>query len=87
MREGFGETLAVARPGLTVARQRTLRSTNAIKSLDRSVERYTESFKRWRGGEMIQLLVFAALLHGEERFRPLGGKSVRGGISVGKPAR
>ena len=38
-----------------------------------SVERYTRNFKRWRGGEMIQRWVSAALLDAERRFRRVRG--------------
>ena len=54
VREGFHETLAVARLGLTDTLHRTLRSTHAIENLNGSVQRHTRNVKRWRGGEMIQ---------------------------------
>ena len=73
MREGLTETLTVVRLGLTGALQRTLRSTNAIENLNASVERYTRNVKRWRGGEMIQRWVSAALLDAEQRFRRVRG--------------
>ena len=38
-----------------------------------TVERYTRNFKRWRGGEMIQRWVSAALLDAERRFRRVRG--------------
>ena len=38
-----------------------------------SVERYTRNVKRWRGGEMIQRWVSAALLEAEGRFRRVRG--------------
>ena len=73
VREGLAETLTVVRLGLTGALQRTLRSTNAIENLNGSVERYTRNVKRWRGGEMIQRWVSAALLDAERRFRRVRG--------------
>ena len=73
VREGLHETLTVVRLGLTGALQRTLRSTNAIENLNGSVERYTRNVKRWRGGEMIQRWVSAALLDAERRFRRVRG--------------
>ncbi len=73
VREGLTETLTVVRLGLTGALQRTLRSTNAIENLNASVERYTRNVKRWRGGEMIQRWVSAALLDAEQRFRRVRG--------------
>ena len=73
VREGLAETLTVVRLGLTGALQRTLRSTNAIENLNASVERYTRNVKRWRGGEMIQRWVSAALLDAERRFRRVRG--------------
>ena len=63
----------VVRLGLTGALHRTLRSTNAIENLNGSVERYTRNVKRWRGGEMIQRWVSAALLDAEQRFRRVRG--------------
>jgi len=73
VREGLTETLTVVRLGLTGALQRTVRSTNAIENLNGSVERYTRNVKRWRGGEMIQRWVSAALLDAEQRFRRVRG--------------
>ena len=73
VREGLHETLTVVRLGLTGALHRTLRSTNAIENLNGSVERYTRNVKRWRGGEMIQRWVSAALLDAEQRFRRVRG--------------
>ena len=73
VREGLPATLTVVRLGLTGALQRTLRSTNAIENLNGSVQRYTRNVKRWRGGEMIQRWVSAALLDAERRFRRVRG--------------
>lgn len=73
VREGLDETLTVVRLGLTGALRRTLRSTNAIESLNGSVGRYTRNVKRWRGGEMVQRWVSAALLDAEQRFRRVRG--------------
>ena len=73
VREGLEETLTVVRLGLTGALQRTVRSTNAIENLNGSVERFTRNVKRWRGGEMVQRWVSAALLDAEQRFRRLRG--------------
>ena len=70
---GLAETLTVVRLGLTGALQRTVRSTHAIENLNGSVERYTRNVKRWRGGEMIQRWVSAALLEAERRFRRVRG--------------
>ena len=49
-----------------------LRSTNAIGT---STARWsdTRNVKRWRGGEMIQRWVSAALLEAERRFRRVRG--------------
>ena len=73
VRQGLEETLTVIRLGLAGALHRTLRSTNAIENLNGSVERYTQNVKRWRGGEMIQRWVSAALLDAQRRFRRLRG--------------
>ena len=47
-----------------------MRST---KSLNGSVQCYTHNVERWRGGEMIQRWVSAALLNAEHRLRRLRG--------------
>ena len=73
MREGLHETLTVVRLSLTGALHLTLRLTNAIENLNGSVERCTRNVKRWRGGEMIQRWVSAALLDAERRFRRVRG--------------
>ena len=75
MREGLEETLTVTRLGLASALHRTLCSTNAIENLNGSVERYTRNVKRWRGAEMVQRWVSAALLDAERRFRRVRGFS------------
>ena len=69
MREGLQETPSVVRLGLSGSLQRTRRSTNPIENLNGSVQRHTRNFKRWRGGEMIQRWVSAALLDAERRLR------------------
>ena len=69
MREGLQETPTVVRLGLSGSLQRTRRSTNPIENLNGSVQRHTRNFKRWRGGEMIQRWVSAALLDAERRLR------------------
>ncbi len=61
------------RLGLTGALQRTLRTTNIIENLNRSVERYTRNVKRWRGGQMIQRWVASALVEAEPRFLRVRG--------------
>ena len=61
------------RLGLSGSLQRTRRSTNPIENLNGSVQRHTRNFKRWRGGEMIQRWVSAALLDAERRLRRVRG--------------
>ena len=73
VREGFEETLTVARLGLTGALQRTLRSTNLTENLNGLVERCIRNVKRWRGGEMIQRWISTARLDAERRFRRVRG--------------
>ena len=60
MREGLEETLTVGAPRPDRCLAATLRSANELKNLH-----YTRNVKRWRGGEMIQRWVSAALLDAE----------------------
>ena len=71
--EGLKESFGVTRLGLAGALHRMLLSTNAIEDLNGSVERYARNVKRWRGGEMVQRWVSAALLDAERRFRRVRG--------------
>ncbi len=73
LREGLEETLTVKRLGLTGALARTLRTTNPIENLNGFVQTYTRNVKRWRGGEMIQRWVCAALLEAAKKFRRIRG--------------
>ena len=67
------ETLTVHRLGLTGTLARTLRTTNIIANLMRSVEGYTRRVKRWRCGKSIQRWVASALVEAEPRFRRVRG--------------
>jgi transposase-like protein len=73
LREGLHETLTVQRLGLTGALARTLATTTPIENLNGSVTTFTRNVKRWRGGQMIQRWVSAALLDAEKRFRRVRG--------------
>lgn len=73
LREGLDETLTVIGLGVGETLRRTLMTTNPIENVNSAIERYTKNVKRWRGGEMIQRWVCAALLDTESRFRRLRG--------------
>lgn len=73
LKEGLEETLTVLKLGLSGALARSLRTTNAIENLNGSIEHYTHNVRRWRGGEMIERWVCAALLEAESKFRRIRG--------------
>ena len=73
LREGLEETLTALHLGLAGSLQRTLRTTNPIENLNEAVTTYTRRVKRWRGGEMIQRWVCAALLEAGKKFRRVRG--------------
>lgn len=73
IREGLDETLTVLELGLDGALTRILRTTNIIENLNSSIEHYTRNVRRWRGGEMVQRWVCAAVLEAEKKFRRVQG--------------
>lgn len=73
LREGLAETLTLQRLGIQGALYRTLRSTNAIESLNGGVAVYTRNVKRWRAGRMILRWVGAAMAQVQKGFRRIRG--------------
>lgn len=52
---------------------RSLRSTNAIESLNDKIATFTRRVKRWRGGKMMLRWVAAAVLDARNGFRGVRG--------------
>lgn len=76
--EGLAETLTLRGLGIDGALYRSLRSTNAIENLHRSVRKYTHNVTRWRNGSMVHRWVAMALTEAEEHFhRVKGHQSMR----------
>lgn len=73
LREGLEETLTLLRLGVTGTLLRSLRSTNAIESLNDKIACYARRVKRWRGGRMILRWVGAAVLDARRGFRSVKG--------------
>jgi transposase-like protein len=71
--EGLEETLTVNRLGLPPRLARSLRSTNAIESLNASIRDASRNVKRWRNGEQALRWAAAASLDAEKRLRRLYG--------------
>jgi len=62
IREGLDDTLTLMRLGLDGTLLQSLRSTNAIESVNDKIATYARRVKRWRGGQMILRWVGAAVL-------------------------
>jgi transposase-like protein len=73
LREGLEETLTLQSLGLSGALYLTLRSTNPIENLNRSITDFTRRVSRWRGGRMIVRWVATAVAEAEKKFRRLQG--------------
>ena len=73
LREGLEETLTLLRLGITGTLLRSLRSTNAIESVNDKIASYARRVKRWRGGQMILRWVGAAVLDARDGFRRVKG--------------
>ena len=59
--------------GVTGARYRTLRSTNAIENLNGLVGRFVRNVRRWRDGRMLVRWIAAALHEAHRSFRRVRG--------------
>lgn len=73
LREGLDETLTVVRLELPPALQRTLRSTNLIENLNKSIRVISNRVDRWRDGTMVLRWVAVAVRDATKRFRRLRG--------------
>ena len=73
LREGLDEALTLQRLGVTGARYRTLRSTNAIENLNGGVGRFTCNVRRWRDGPMLVRWIATALQEVNQGFRRIRG--------------
>ena len=73
IREGLDETLTLTRLGLRGTLLKSLRSTNAIESVNDKIATYARRVKRWRGGTMILRWVGAAVLDARKGFRAVKG--------------
>lgn len=73
IREGLEETLTLLRMGVPGRLLESLRSTNAIESVNDKIATYSRRVKRWRGGQMILRWVGAAVLDARRGFRAVKG--------------
>jgi transposase-like protein len=73
LREGLEETLTLLRLGVRGILLESLRSTNAIESLNDQITSYTRRVKRWQGGKMMLRWVGAAILDARKGFRGVRG--------------
>ena len=73
LREGLEDTLTLLRIGVKGTLLQSLRSTNAIESLNDKIASYTRRVKRWQGGKMILRWVGAAILDARKGFRAVKG--------------
>ncbi len=73
IREGLDETLTLLRLGLRGTLLKSLRSTNAIESVNDKIATYARRVKRWRGGKMILRWVGAAVIDARKGFRRVKG--------------
>ncbi len=72
LREGLEDTLTLLRLGVKGTLLHSLRSTNAIESLNDKIATYTR-WKRWQGGKMMLRWVGAAILDARKGFRGVRG--------------
>jgi putative transposase len=73
LREGLDETLTLLEMGLPERLCKSLRSTNAIESVNDKIASYARRVKRWRGGRMILRWTGAAILEAKRGFRRIKG--------------
>ncbi len=73
LREGLEDTLTLMRLGVKGTLLQSLRSTNAIESLNDKIASYTRRVKRWQGGKMMLRWVGAAILDARKGFRGVRG--------------
>jgi len=73
LREGFEETLTVAKLELPPALRGFLVTTNAIENLIGTTRRVSRNVTSWRSGEMILRWTAVGLSHAEQNFRRVRG--------------
>ncbi len=73
LREGLEDTLTLLRLGVKGTLLKSLRSTNAIESLNDKIATYTRRVKRWQGGQMMLRWVAAGILDARKGFRGVRG--------------
>lgn len=73
LREGMDETLTIHRLGVGQVLIRTLRTTNALESMNEIIRTRTRNVKHWRDGDMRERWVAAAMLEAESQFRRVQG--------------
>src|SRR3989442_12670723 len=71
--EGLDETLTVIALGVGTALSKTMRSTNPIENLQRTLKRVTHNVKRWRGGSMALRREVAGLIGDQKQFQRVEG--------------
>lgn len=73
LREGMEETLTILRLGVGQMLARSLRTTNALESMNEIIRTRTRNVKHWRDGDMRERWVAAAMLEAESQFRRVQG--------------
>lgn len=73
LREGLEETLTLHRLGVFEEVGRSLKTTNAIESLNSLVEEYIGNVKRWHHSEQRARWLALGLLEAEERMQKIAG--------------
>ncbi len=73
IREGLDETLTLLEMKIPQRLRTSLRSTNAIESVNDKIKSYARRVKRWRGGKMILRWTGAAILDAQKGFRRVKG--------------
>jgi putative transposase len=73
LREGMDEMLTIHRLGVGQILARTLRTTNALESMNEIIRARTRNVKRWRDGDMRERWIAAAMLEAESQFRRVEG--------------
>jgi transposase-like protein len=71
--EGLDDTLTLLRLGVRGTLFQSIRSTNAIESLNDKIATYTRRVKQWSGGKMMLRWVGAAILDAREGMRGVRG--------------
>ncbi len=73
LREGLAETLTVQRLGVPPTLARTLRSTNAIESMNSIARTHSRNVKHWKSGNMALRWCAAGMVEAGKQFRRVNG--------------